>query len=159
MKLDLVITAPVRSASPSQRPFPENGRREDLMNHTFGARRCPYFLFCVSMCFGLGNPPTIMWYQCWIKNLSYTNLCLWMWQSGGACMCNTVLTFGSLLVVSGRDNHSHFLQSHRRSWLFTDVFSYCIFYSSLILITYAFFSSSFFSIIACFATLIQHCCR
>lgn len=35
MKLDLVINAPERGASPSQCPLSSDGQRDDLMNHTF----------------------------------------------------------------------------------------------------------------------------
>lgn len=126
-------------------PFSSNGQSDDLMNHTFqGALWCPYFLFVSSQCVSEFSLRTLT-LSCGISVESktvFSSLCLWMWQSRGACMCNMVLTFGSLL---GRDNHSRFIFSRAMGGLSSKdgylqiPFSNCIFYSPLILITYAYF--------------------
>lgn len=109
MKLHLVINALEHSASPSLCPFPQMAKVMIWWIILFKVLYDVHiFSVCVfSVCFSLRT----LTLSCGISVESktvFSSLCLWMWQSRGACMCNMVLTFGSLL---GRDNHSHFIFS------------------------------------------------
>lgn len=96
-RLDLVNKCSVSAPHPRSAPFLQAANMTIWWIILFqGAWQCPYSQFVSSQCVSVSEP----WhYHGGISVDSKAvlcSLCLWMWQSRGACMCNTVLTFGSL---------------------------------------------------------------